>query len=70
MKKFRACRFFFYNLSEIWVIRTETGLCGIVDKSTGSLTAVGTNLGGHTCGIARCAPSRLQPTAARAYEYD
>ena len=52
--------FFFINLLEIFVIRTETCPRGPVDRSTGCLTAVGSKIGWRTCGIAYgCAPSRL-----------
>ena len=61
---------FFYYFSEISLIRTEPCLHGIVDRSTGSLPAVGSKLGWRTCEIAKmCAPSRLQPTALRGLCY-
>ena len=58
---FRVCRFFFIIYQRFCrAIRTETCLCGLVDRSTGSLTAVGLSLGWRTCEIAkRWAPSRL-----------
>ena len=57
---FSRMSFFFYfiwggggvNLSDTFGIRTERCLRGLVDRSTGSLTAVGSKLGCCTCGIA------------------
>ena len=71
VKIFRICLFFVFIIIIIiylffWityprlVIRTETCISGIVNRSTRSLTGVGSKLRRRACEIAkRCAPSRF-----------